>query len=205
MTMPCDCCPSVDAACGTGEVAFSQVLVLNGAPVGNMNSTIDGTAGADLSGFSPPVSEPTLIANPTWGFDYVFAGGPVSNLIRLRWFNGGGGVLTDQDGFGLVTVTFLDAALAPIGAPVLWGLGPPVGNNNVTRELNFTPLNGVARVRFNNFHKQNVAVFGAGAPLLRQVEAFVDGPVFPCRRPNGNLEWYDLLGNLVPTNLVHIC
>ncbi|MEU1815143.1 hypothetical protein ABZ543_08090 [Streptomyces roseifaciens] len=166
-----------------------------GLPITNLNSTIDGTAGADLSGFSPPVSEAQLVANPTTGFDYVFAT-PVDNLVRLRWFNGGGGILTDQDGFGLITFTLLDAGLSPLYSSP-WNLTAPIGNNAVVREISFTAVSGVARIRFNAFHKQNPGVFGTGAPLLRQVEAFVNGPAFPCRRRNGTLEWYNESGNVV--------
>ncbi|UJV42983.1 hypothetical protein [Streptomyces sp. AMCC400023] len=178
---------------------FSSVAIAAnpaGLPITNLNSTIDGSAGADLSGFAPPVSEAQLVANPTTGFDYLFAS-PVDTLVRLRWHNGGGGVLTDQDGFGLITVNFLDAGLGTITS-MPWDLTAPIGNNGVVRELNFTAINGVARIRFNAFHKQNPGVFGAGAPLLRQVEAFVHGPAFPCRRRgSGVLEWYNEAGNLV--------
>lgn len=200
MTLPCDCCPvAAPERCGTGEVPFSSVLVSAnpaGLPITNLASTIDGTHGSDLSGFSPPVSEAQLVANPTTAFDYVFAA-PVDNLVRLRWHNGGGGVLTDQDGFGLITATLLDVGLAPIFTTP-WDLTAPIGNNALARELNFTAVNGVARVRFDGFHKQNTGVFGTGAPLLRQVEAFVRGPAFPCRRRGtGALEWYNEAGNLV--------
>jgi hypothetical protein len=180
-------------------VPFSSVLVSAnpaGLPIVNLASTIDGTQGADLSGFSPPVSEAQLVANPTTGFDYVFMA-PVDRLVRLRWHNGGGGVLSDQDGFGLITVTLLDAGLTPLFASP-WDLTAPIGNNASPRQLDFAAVNGVARVRFDGFHKQNPGVFGTGAPLLRQVEAFVQGPVYPClRRRSGALEWYNAAGNLV--------
>lgn len=207
MPVPCDCCPvAAPARCAAGEVPFSNVLVSanpGGLPITNLASTIDGTAGADLSGFSPPVTEAQLLANPTTAFDYVFAA-PVNNLVRLRWHNGGGGDLTDQDGFGLITVTLLDAGLAPLYTTP-WDLTAPAGNNAIVRELNFPAVSGVARVRFNGFHKQNTAVMGTGSPLLRQVEAFVYGPVFPCRRRSGALEWYDETGNLVPNPEVVDC
>lgn len=179
---------------------FSSVLVSAnpaGLSIVNLASTIDGTQGADLSGFSPPATEAALVANPTTAFDYLFAS-PVDDLVRLRWHNGGGGILTDQDGFGLVTVTFLDAGLIPI-ASMPWDLTAPIGNNALPRQLDFTALNGVSRVRFSGLHKQNPAVMGTGSPLLRQVEAFVFGPVFPCRRRSGALEWYNQAGSLVPT------
>lgn len=207
MSVPCDCCTVASPPrCGIGEVPFSSVLVSAnpaGLPIGNLASTIDGTEGADLSGFSPPVTEASLVANPTTAFDYLFPS-PVDNLVRLRWHNGGGGVLTDQDGFGLITVTFLDAGLVPI-ASMPWDLTAPIGNNTPARQLDFTALNGVARVRFSGFHKQNPAVMGAGSPLLRQVEAFVSGPLFPCRRRSGALEWYNEAGNLVPAAEVVSC
>lgn len=193
--------------CAIGEVPFSSVLVSAnpaGLPIVNLASTIDGTLGSDLSGFSPPVTEAQLVANPTTAFDYVFAA-PVDGLSRLRWWNGGGGVLTDQDGFGLINVTFLDAGLLPIGASVPWDVGPPAADNNPARELNFHAVSGVARVRFDGFHKQNVAVMGTGSPLLRQVEAFNFQTVFPCRRRNGTLEWYDQQGNLVNSADVVSC
>lgn len=200
MSVPCDCCPvAAPSRCAIGEVPFSSALVSAnpaGLSIVNLASTIDGTAGADLSGFVPPVTEAVLVANPTTAIDYVFAS-PVDNLVRLRWYNGGGGILTDQDGFGLVTVTFLNAGLAPI-ATMPWDLTAPLGNNGPPRQLDFTALNGVARVRFSGFHKQNTAVMGAGSPLLRQVEAFVSGPAYPCRRRNGTLEWYNEAGSLVP-------
>lgn len=207
MAVPCDCCPMVtDSYCGTSQVLFGSVGVMDnpaGLPITNLASTIDGTAGADLSGFSPPVSEAQLTSNPTTGFDYIFAA-PVDRLKRLRWYNGGGGVLTDQDGFGLITVTLLDAGLLPLFTTT-WDLTAPVGDNNIVRELNFAPVNGVSRIRFDHFHKQNTAVFGTGAPLLRQVEAFTTDPVYPCRRSNGTVEWYDAVGNLVPATDVHPC
>jgi hypothetical protein len=207
VSVPCDCCAVASPPrCGIGEVPFSSVLVSAnpaGLTITNLASTIDGTQGADLSGFSPPVTEAVLVANPTTAIDYLFAS-PVDNLVRLRWHNGGGGVLTDQDGFGLITVTFLDAGLATI-ATMPWDLTAPIGNNAPARQLDFTALNGVARVRFSGFHKQNPAVMGTGSPLLRQVEAFTSGPLFPCRRRNGTLEWYDELGNLVPLAEVGSC
>ncbi|WP_030672465.1 hypothetical protein [Streptomyces sp. NRRL B-1347] len=207
MPVPCNCCPIAGPTrCAPGEVPFSAVQISAnpaGLPITNLASTIDGTAGADLSGFSPPVTEAQLVANPTTGFDYLFAA-PVDNLVRLRWHNGGGGVLTDQDGFGLITVTLLDAGLAPLYTTP-WDLTAPITNNAVVRELNFPPVSGVARVRFDGFHKQNVGVMGTGSPLLRQVEAFTNGPVFPCRRRNGTLEWYDEAGNLVPNSEVVSC
>ncbi|KPI33268.1 hypothetical protein OV450_1356 [Actinobacteria bacterium OV450] len=208
MPVPCDCCPAgAPERCAAGEVLFANVLVSAnpaGLPITNLASTIDGTEGADLSGFAPPVTEAQLIANPTTAFDYVFAA-PVNNLVRLRWHNGGGGVLTDQDGFGLITVTLLDAGLSPLFTTP-WNLTAPIGDNTPPRTLDFAPVSGVARVRFNGFHKQNVAVMGAGSPLLRQVEAFTRGPVFPCRRRgSGALEWYDEVGNLVHLSDIGPC
>ncbi|MFF4391443.1 hypothetical protein ACFY0G_32340 [Streptomyces sp. NPDC001552] len=205
--VPCDCCPtSSPPRCAAGEVLFSSVLVSAnpaGLSIVNLASTIDGTQGSDLSGFSPPVTEATLVANPTTAIDYLFAA-PVDNLVRLRWHNGGGGVLTDQDGFGLITMTLLDAGLAPL-LSLPWNVGPPAGNNVPPRQLDFVAVNGVSRVRFSGFHKQNTGVMGTGSPLLRQVEAFVFGPVYPCRRRNGALEWYNLAGNLVPAADVVPC
>lgn len=205
MTVPCDCCPTASPVrCAAGEVPFSSAIVSAnpaGLTISGLASTIDGTHGTDLSGFTPPTSEASLVANPTTAFDYIFAA-PVNNLVRLRWHNGGGGDLSDQDGFGLITVTFLNAGLAPI-ATTPWNLTAPAGNNSLPRQLDVAPMSGVARVRFSGFHKQNPGVMGAGAPLLRQVEAFVVGPVFPCRRRSGALEWYDLVGNLVaPADVV---
>lgn len=205
--VPCDCCPiAAPARCAIVEVPFSSTLVSAnpaGLTIVNLASTIDGTVGTDLSGFSPPVTEAVLVANPTTAFDYLF-GSPVDRLVRLRWYNGGGGVLTDQDGFGLITVTFLDAALATI-ATMPWNLAPPLGNNSPPRQLDFAALNNVSRIRFSGFHKQNTAVMGTGSPLLRQVEAFATGPVFPCRRRSGALEWYDLAGNQVAATDIIPC
>jgi hypothetical protein len=205
MPAPCDCCPvAAPRRCGVGWAPFSAVAIAAnpaGLPISNLASTIDGTYGSDLSGFSPPVTEAQLTGNPTTGFLYSFAA-PRDNLVRLRWYNGGGGVLTDQDGFGLITVTLLDAADAPLYTTV-WDLTAPIGNNGLVRQLDFPPVGGVARIRVDNLHKQNPAVFGTGAPLLRQFEAHVSGPAFPCRRRSGALEWYSAAGSLVdPATLI---
>lgn len=210
MTVPCGCCPISVGGCfvANTEVMFQSATVSanpGGLSISNLASTIDGTQGSDLSGFVPPVSEATLTSNATT-FDYTFAA-PVNDLVRLRWHNGGGGILTDQDGFGLISVQFLDNALAPIGAMVPWDVGPPVGNNVPYRELNFGPLAGVKAIRFGDFHKQNPATFGTGTPLLRQVEAFTSTyrEVYACRTATGAVQWYDADGNLVSTADVTPC
>ena len=191
---PCNCCPTGLARCHITQTSFASATAVNSAPVTNLPSTIDGTAGADLSGFAPPVTQATLTANPQWGMDYAFPA-PRNGLTRLRWANGGGGILTDQDGFGLIRVQFLDAALTPIGPSLVWDLTAPAANNTIVRELNFPPVSGVDRVRFDQFNKQNAAVMGTGSPLLRQVEAFVLDPVHGMRCDDGEVHWFDSAGN----------
>lgn len=204
MTLQCSCCPIPTDECWESvvQLPFQSVVVSNnpgGLSITNLASTIDGSAGSDLSGFSPPASAAQLAANPTTAIDYVFAA-PQPDVNRLRWFNGGGGVLTDQDGFGLVTFQLLDPANVVLYQSN-WDLTQPIGNNAIVREITFQPVDNVKTIRFTNFHKQNDAVMGTGSPLLRQFQAFAVAarPVWPCRdrlAPN-TLRWFDATGTEV--------
>jgi len=106
--------------------------------------------------------------------------------------------------FGLITLALLDAGLATLYTSP-WDLTAPAANNAITREITFAAVSGVARVRFNGFHKQNTAVFGTGSPLFRQVEAYTYGPAYPCRRRSGAVEWYNEAGNLVDPASLGAC
>lgn len=210
MTVPCNCCPVSPDGCfeAVTQVPFQSVgNIVNpgGLSIVNLASTIDGTLGSDLSGFSGPATAAQLAANPTTSWDYVFAL-PVNDLVRLLWANGGGGVLTDQDGFGLVTFTFLDPANVVI-TQITHNMTAPAGNNAVIRTVAFPPIANVKTIRVSNFTKQNNGVMGTGSPLLRQIQAFTRTvkPVFPCRLPNGTIHFYDGTGAEVAASQVVTC
>lgn len=211
MPVPCNCCPVADSNCfeASAQVPFVTAAVSanpGGLSIVNLASTIDGTAGADLSGFSPPVTAAQLAANPTTAIDWGFAAPTPIN--RVRWFNGGGGVLTDQDGFGVIQLQLLDNALT-ILYQTSWDLGPPIGNNNLVREIVFPEVPGVRYVRATNMNKQNNAVMGTGSPLLRQIQAFQTAakPVWRCRNqtPPNTMRWFDSVGTEYDSSLVMPC
>lgn len=201
MTVPCNCCPI--SRCGRANVerifdGGPAVLVANpgGFGVLPLARWSDGDiSGANFTGFTTPGVQITPATSPT--IDLLFAA-PRGNVVGLREWNQGGGDLNDSDGFSGWTVTVLD----PVSAVLF--TGPMVmGNGGAPFTLLFPgPLDNVARVRLTNMTKINP---GSGvSPLVREVRALVNEPVFPCRRA-GVVTWYDVAGNVVPTASVTPC
>lgn len=201
MTVPCNCCPISGCGRALTEQIFDAgpaVLVANPAGYGVLPLArwSDGDiAGPNFTGFNTPGVQITPANSPT--IDLSFAA-PRDRVAGLREWNQGGGNLNDFDGFAGWTVTVFDPGAVPLFT------GPMVmGNGGAPFTLLFPALlNNVARVRLTGMTKLNP---GSGvSPLVREVRALVEAPVFPCRRL-GVITWYDVAGNVVPTATVTPC
>lgn len=199
MPYPCNCCPSGPPRCALVGVQFTGVAETApqaGWTPGSLPLTIDGvTATGALSGYnSPGGNTPSTTLEVTYTHS-----APQSRVRGLRLWNQGGGNLNDADGLGAFTADFY------AGATLLATLNTTGANGGAAQTLllpGTTELAGVDRVVLRNLAKLTTSPV---APLWRELQLVEFQTVFPCRRPNGVMEWYDLAGNLVPTASVVDC
>lgn len=203
MTLPCNCCPAGEEQCATAEHLFDggdPVLVSQGTATGvyPLSRWSDGdVAGPNFTGFNSPGVQFTAATSPVVDLNFAT---PQNRVRGIREWNQGGSDLGDGDGFaswdmeffaGAASLGTYNMAMGNGGAPFTFLL--PGGQE----------LNGVTRVRLSNMRKLNP---GSGvSPLVREVRAMIVQTVYPCRRPNGTIEWYNENGLLVPSADVVTC
>ncbi|QBZ73505.1 hypothetical protein SEA_MISCHIEF19_20 [Streptomyces phage Mischief19] len=195
--LPCDCCHVTDPRCGIVGVPFETVAETASqagwVPV-NLPSTINGNIGGEVNGYNSPSGG---AASTTVRVTYTVAS---QNRVRgLRLWNQGGGILTDFDGLGQFTAEFYSGATLLATLVCNGGNGAP--------PFTFTlpggqELNGVTSVVLRNLGKLSGSVV---APLWREIQLLAVQSVFPCRRPSGVIEWYDVNGVRVPSGDVVDC
>jgi hypothetical protein len=163
---------------------------------GTLPLTIDGvTATATTSGYNSPAG---TTASTTLRVTYTHST-PQNRVRGLRLWNQGGVDLNDSDGLGNFTAEFYS------GAALLATLLCAGGNGGASFTFTLptgTELNAVDSVILRNLGKQSGSTV---APLWRELQLLEFQTVFPCRRPNGTVDWYDLNGDLVPTPDVVDC
>jgi hypothetical protein len=191
--LPCDCCPVVDSICALVAHQFTAVIETVAAPgwgQTNLPLTIDGNVGGQVNGYNSPAGNPPPGSTPT--VRYSVDSLNQQNVAGVRLWNQGGGNLSDFDGLGpTTTVTFLDAALVPLFSTTL----NAANGGAPTTTLLPSQLDGVAFVELSTLGKLTA---GSVAPLWREFQILNIEPLFPCRRPNGALEWYTSEGVLIP-------
>lgn len=204
--MACGCCPLQVVRCfqaPTSNRRFQSVQVTanpSNHPISNLNSTIDGNAGADLSGFTPPIPA-NQNPNPATTIDYVLSP-PLDNVTGFQWWNGGGTILNDGDGVGTMHLQLLDAANV-ILSEFDWSVAAPTNNNVPPRTINFAAVDGLARVRISQITKQVIAQSGTGCPLWRQFQVQVSVGVqravgMRCVGTEDPITWFDVNGDQIP-------
>lgn len=199
MPLPCDCCPTGGPQCATVAVQFTSAAETASqagwTPVA-IDATADGvTSTTALSGYTTVAGN---TPSTTLRVTYTHSS-PQSRVRGLRLWNQCGSDLGDADGLG-----HFDAAFYA-GATLLTTLHCIGGNGGAPFTFPLpagVELNGVTSVVLRNLSKQ---VGGTAAPLWRELQLLEYQTVFPCRRRNGTLEWYDEAGNLVPTADIEFC
>ena len=204
--MPCDCCPCGPPLCATTGIIFdgAHTLVFQGGPgvvgsstPGGLQAWSDGaSAGSLFTGFNSPAVQFTSATSPI--VDLSFAT-PQDRIRGLREWNQGGSDLGDLDGFSSWTFEFFAGAVSlATGTMTMGNGGTPFSHLFPGGQF----LNGVTRVRLSDMRKLNP---GAGvAPLVREVQALQNMPVFPCRNA-GTVNWYTATGDPVPVADVTDC
>lgn len=206
--MPCDCCPSGPPRCVMAEVVFdgAHTEVFGGGPgvTGSGTNAVAlarwsdwDTFGGNFTGYNSPPVQFDATTSPI--MDLSFAQ-PQNRVRGLREWNQGGGDLNDLDGFASWDVEFFAGAVSLTTGNMTMGNG---GTPFSFLLPGGQELNGVTRVRLSNMRKLNPGA--TVAPLVREVRALQVQSVFPCRRPNGTLEWYTANGDHVPTADVFTC
>lgn len=189
--VPCDCCPSGEPRCALVGVAFStvaQTAAAAGWTQVSLPLTIDGSvASVALSGYNSPGGAAPI---PTPEVTYTLTA--AQNRVRgLRLWNQGGGNLSDFDGLGAFVADFY------AGATLLTTFSTAGANGGAAQTLllpGTTELNGVDRVVLRSLAKLQT---GTVSPLWRELQLVEVQTAFPCRRTNGQLQWYDTEGNPV--------
>jgi hypothetical protein len=202
--MPCDCCRSGPSRCAVTGVIFdgAHTAVFAGgpgvAPAGGAIAWSDGTtAGSLFTGYTTPNVQLTAVTSPIMDLEFIT---PQDRITGLREWNQGGGDLNDQDGFASWDYEFFAGVTSLLTGNMTMGNGGAPFTHIFPGGL---VLNGVTRVRLSNMRKLNP---GAGvAPLVREVQAIQTIPAFPCRRPSGAIEWYDVNGDPIPTADITDC
>lgn len=195
MTIPCNCCVVCEPRCALTEVIFdgAKTPVFSGGPgvvaTGPASRWSDGdVAGPNFTGYNSPGVQLTAVTSPI--MDLSFAQ-PHNRVRGLREWNQGGGDLSDTDGFSSWDFEFFAGAVSLATGTMTMGNGGAPFTHLLPGGQE---LNGVTKVRLSNMRKLNPGA--TVSPLTREVRALEAGTVFPCRRPNGALEWYDSNGNL---------
>lgn len=191
--IPCSCCPTGPPRCalvGQRFTGVAETVPQAGWNQVSLPATIDGiTATNSLSGYT------TTIGNtPSAALEVTYTHTTPQNRVRgLMLWNQAGGDLTDADGLGAFTADFY------AGAVLLTTFNTAGVNGGARQSLLFpggATLTGVDRVVLRSLSKQ---IGGSVAPLWRELQLAEIQAVFPCRRRNGILEWYDVAGVLVPS------
>lgn len=198
MPVPCDCCPTGPPQCALGSVQFTGVaetVPQAGWNQVNLAGTADGiTATTSLSGYNTAVGN-----TPSAALRVEYTITPQNRVRGLRLWNQAGGDLNDADGLNNFTAEFY-AGAALLATHSWQGVN---GGQAQTFTLPLgTELNGVDRVVLRNLDKQ---IGGSVAPLWRELQLLTFQSVFPCRRRNGVVEWYDQAGNLLSSADVVVC
>lgn len=199
LPIPCDCCPTGPPQCALGSVQFAtaaETVPQAGWNQVNLAATADGiTATSALSGYNTATGN---VQSTTLRVEYT-TGAPENRVRGLRLWNQAGSDHGDADGLNNFTAEFYSGAT--LLATQSWqGVN---GGQAQTFTLPFQQeLNGVDRVVLRNLDKQ---IGGSIAPLWRELQLLTFQTVFPCRRRNGTLEWYDQQGNLLSSNDVVRC
>lgn len=190
--VPCDCCPTGPPQCALVGVSFDSVAE-TAAQAGwnqlDLWRTIDGVPfdGSQAGYNTTTGNTPSTTLRVTYGLAL-----PQNRVRGVRIWNQGGSDLNDADGLNNFTAEFY------AGATLLTTATWQVGNGGAaqTRLLPLgQELTGVDRVVLRTLDKQ---IGGSIAPEWREFQLVVFNAVFPCRRSNGTVEWYDANGNLVP-------
>lgn len=124
---------------------------------------------------------------------------PHNRVRGLRLWNQGGGILNDADGLGPFTAEFYS------GATLLHTFNTHGANGGGGQTLMFPgglSLDGVDRVVLRDLGKLSTS---GVAPLWQELQLLEAGTVFPCRRSNGNLDWFDVAGAPVPSANIIPC
>lgn len=189
--VPCDCCPTGPPQCSLGSLPFDAVAETvpqaGWTPV-NLAATSDGVHSTfNLSGYNTAGGN---VQSTTLRVEYTLTT-PQDRVRGLRLWNQAGSDWGDADGLNNFTAEFY--AGATLLATQSWQ-----GVNGGQAQTFTLPLggelNGVDRVVLRNLDKQ---IGGTIAPLWRELQLLTSQTVFPCRRRNGVLEWYDQAGNLL--------
>lgn len=198
-TIPCDCCPTGEPRCALVSVQFTGVSETAAQAGWNQVSlplTIDGvTATASQSGYNSPSG-----VTPSTTLRVTYTHSTPQNRVRgLRLWNQCGVDLNDSDGLGTFTAEFY------AGATLLHTLVTAGANGGAAQTLLLpvgVELSSVDRVVLRDIGKLSGSTV---APLWRELQLLEFQTVFPCRRRNGTLEWYDQGDNLIPSATVVDC
>lgn len=162
----------------------------------NLSATADGVTNTTLqSGYNTAVGN---TPSTTLRVTYTTAT-PFNRVRGLRLWNQCGGDLNDADGLGNFDAEFYDGVTL-LATHSFTGLNGGTAQNLLIPALG--ELNGVTSVVLRSLSKQ---IGGSVAPLWRELQLLVIRQVYPCRRSNGTVEWYDIDGNLVPQADVGPC
>ena len=163
----------------------------------SLNATIDGdTAAGPIAGYNTAAGQ-QIATSPQVTYTHST---PQNRVRGLQLDNQGGGDLSDFDGLGTFTADFY------AGVTLLATLATSGANGGAHQYLllpNGQELSGVTSVVIRALGKLNAGA--TVAPLWRELQLLEISSVYPCRRRNGTLEWYDVNGNLVPSNTVTSC
>lgn len=191
MPVPCDCCPTGPPQCALGSTPFDAVAETASQPGWNqvnLAATADGiTATSTLSGYNTATGN---VQSTTLRVTYTLAT-PQNRVRGVRLWNQAGSDLNDADGLNNFTAEFY------AGATLLASQSWQAVNGGQAQTFTLpagVELNGVDSVVLRNLDKQ---IGGGVAPLWRELQLLTFQSVFPCRRRNGTLEWYDQAGNLL--------
>jgi hypothetical protein len=166
----------------------------NWTPV-SLPVTIDGNTGNQLAGYNSPSG-----STPSTTLRVAYSHSTPQNRVRgLRLWNQGGNDLTDSDGLGAFVAEYY-AGAALVFTQNCQGFN---GGQAFDQWLpNDGVLDGITGVVLRNLGKLSGSTI---APLWRELQLLELRTVYPCRRRNGTLEWYDEAGNLIPVADLRPC
>lgn len=198
MPYPCDCCPTTETRCALVSVQFTGVAE-TAAQAGwtptNLPLTIDGiTNDPALSGYTTTVGN---VPSTTLRVTYTIS--PQNRVRGLRLWNQAGSILTDADGLNHFTAEFYAGATLLATATFQGANGGGAQTFTLPSGLE---LNAVDSVVLRTLDKQ---IGASQAPFWRELQLLEFQTVFPCRRRNGVMEWYDANGNQVANADVFNC
>jgi hypothetical protein len=198
--VPCDCCDvEPPTRCAFASIPFTGVTETASQAGWNqvaLSATADDvTQTSGQSGYNSPAG---TTASTTLEVTYTHVT-PQDRVRGLRLWNQAGSDLNDSDGLGTFQAEFY------AGAVLQATINPSAVNGGAAQTFVIpggAALNGITRVVLRNLGKLSGSTV---APLWRELQLIVPGPVFACRRLSGSVEWYDLSGDRVPTAEVFDC